>query len=61
MRSDSSDSSLSVPTSWWAASRSLQAVTLALEYGLFDVDRLERLILRVIARNYLRLADQEEE
>jgi transposase len=38
-----------------------QAVTLALEYGLFDLDRLERLILRVIAKNYFRLADQEEE
>ena len=38
-----------------------QAVTLALEYGLFDLDRLERLILRVIAKNYFRLAEQEEE
>jgi hypothetical protein len=37
------------------------AVTLALQYGLFDLDRLERLILRVIAKEYFRLADQEEE
>jgi hypothetical protein len=36
-------------------------VTLALQYGLFDLDRLERLILRVIAKEYFRLADQEEE
>jgi hypothetical protein len=38
-----------------------QAVTLALEYGLYDLDRLERLILRVIAKDYFRLADQGEE
>jgi hypothetical protein len=38
-----------------------QAVTLALQYGLFDLDRLERLILRVIAKEYFRLTDQEEE
>jgi len=38
-----------------------QAVTLALEYGLYALDRLERLILRVIAKEYFRLADQEEE
>jgi transposase len=37
------------------------AVTLALQYGLFDLDRLERLILRVIAKEYFRLADQEDE
>jgi hypothetical protein len=37
-----------------------QAVTLALQYGLFDLDRLERLILRVIAKEYFRLADQDE-
>jgi hypothetical protein len=37
------------------------AVTLALEYGLYDLDRLERLILRVIAKDYFRLADQGEE
>ena len=29
--------------------------------SLFDLDRLERLILRVIAKEYFRLADQEEE
>lgn len=38
-----------------------QAVALALQYGLFDLDRLERLILRVIAKEYFRLADQEKE
>jgi hypothetical protein len=38
-----------------------QALTLALQYGLFDLDRLERLILRVIAKEYFRLTDQEEE
>jgi hypothetical protein len=38
-----------------------QAVTLALQYGLFDLDRLERLILRVIAKEYFRLAGQEDE
>jgi Mu transposase, C-terminal domain len=38
-----------------------QAVTLALHYGLFDLDRLERLILRVIAKEYFRLAGQEDE
>jgi hypothetical protein len=38
-----------------------EAVGLALQYGLFDLDRLERLILRVIAKEYFRLADQEEE
>jgi hypothetical protein len=38
-----------------------QAVTLALQYGLFDLDRLERLTLRVIAKEYFRLVDQEEE
>jgi hypothetical protein len=38
-----------------------QAVTLALQYGLYDLDRLERLILRVIAKDYFRLADQEQE
>jgi hypothetical protein len=38
-----------------------QAVTLARQYGLFDLDRLERLILRVIAKEYFRLAGQEDE
>jgi hypothetical protein len=37
-----------------------RAVTLALQYGLFDLDRLERLILRVIAKEYFRLTDDEE-
>jgi len=37
-----------------------QAVTLAQHYGLFDLDRLERLTLRVIAKDYFRLAEDEE-
>lgn len=32
-----------------------QAVTAALEYGLFDLERLERLILRTIAKDYFVL------
>ena len=39
----------------------LQAVTLAAHYGLFDLDRLERLTLRVIAKDYFRLTDDDEE
>ena len=39
----------------------LQAVTLAAHYGLFDLDRLERLTLRVIAKDYFLLADEDEE
>lgn len=39
----------------------LQAVTLAQHYGLFDLDRLERLTLRVIAKDYFRLAENEDE
>ena len=39
----------------------LQAVTLAAQYGLFDLDRLERLTLRVIAKDYFRLAPDDEE
>jgi len=39
----------------------LQAVTLAAHYGLFDLDRLERLTLRVIAKDYFLLSDQDEE
>ena len=38
-----------------------QAVTLAQQYGLFDLDRLERLILRVIAKDYFRLSPDEGE
>jgi hypothetical protein len=30
----------------------LHAVALARQYGLFDLDRLERLTLRVIAKEY---------
>jgi transposase len=39
----------------------LQAVTLAVHYGLFDLDRLERLTLRVIAKEYFLLAEDDEE
>jgi hypothetical protein len=39
----------------------LQAVRLATQYGLFDLDRLERLTLRVIAKEYFRLASDDEE
>jgi hypothetical protein len=39
----------------------LQAVTLADHYGLFDLDRLERLTLRVIATEYFLLAEDEGE
>jgi hypothetical protein len=38
-----------------------QAVTLAQQYGLFDLDRLERLTLRVIAKAYFVLPDDEGE
>ena len=39
----------------------LHAVTLAAQYGLFDLDRLERLTLRVIAKDYFRLSPDDEE
>ena len=39
----------------------LQAVTVALEYGLFDLDRLERLTLRLIAKEYFVLNDDDPE
>jgi len=39
----------------------LQAVTLAAQYGLFDLDRLERLTLRVIAKDYFRPSPDDEE
>ena len=39
----------------------LQAVTLAAHYGLFDLDRLERLTLRVIAKDYFRFSADDEE
>jgi hypothetical protein len=38
-----------------------QAITLAAQYGLFDLDRLERLTLRVIAKDYFRLSPADEE
>lgn len=39
----------------------LHAVTLALQYGLFDLDRLERLTLRVIAKDYFILTEDDGE
>jgi hypothetical protein len=39
----------------------LQAVTLAAHYGLFDLDRLERLTLRVIAKDYFLFSKDDEE
>jgi hypothetical protein len=39
----------------------LHAVTLAAHYGLFDLDRLERLTLRVIAKDYFLLQDADED
>jgi hypothetical protein len=39
----------------------LEAVTIALQYGLFDLDRLERLTLRLIAKEYFVLADDDPE
>ena len=39
----------------------LHAVMLAQQYGLFDLDRLERLTLRVIAKDYFILSDDEGE
>jgi len=38
----------------------LQAVTLAAHYGLFDLDRLERLTLRVIAKDYFLLVSRND-
>jgi transposase len=39
----------------------LQAVTLAEQYGLFDLDRLERLTLRFVAQAYFVFPDDDEE
>ena len=39
----------------------LEAVTTALQYGLFDLDRLERLTLRLIAKEYFVLTDDAED
>ena len=39
----------------------LHAVALAHQYGLFDLDRLERLTLRVIAKEYFILRDDDGE
>ncbi len=39
----------------------LRAVALAQQYGLFDLDRLERLTLRVIAKDYFIQTDDDRE
>jgi hypothetical protein len=39
----------------------LQAVTLAAQYGLFDLDRLERLTLRLVAQTYFVLPEHDGE
>ncbi len=39
----------------------VQAVRLAAQYGLFDLDRLERLTLRVIAKDYFRVSPDTED
>lgn len=39
----------------------LEAVTIALQYGLCDLDRLERLTLRLIGREYFVFAEDEPE
>jgi len=39
----------------------LAAVATALEYGLFDLDRLERLVLRHVGREYFVLPSQEDD
>ena len=39
----------------------VQAVTLAEQYGLFDLDRLERLTLRFVAQAYFVFPDDGEE
>ena len=39
----------------------LEAATIALQYGLFDLDRLERLMLRLIAKDYFVLIDDAED
>ena len=38
-----------------------RAVTLAQQYGLFDLDRLERLTLRLVAQTYFVLPEDEGE
>ena len=39
----------------------LQAITLATQYGLFDLDRVERLTLRLVAQTYFVLTDDQGE
>ena len=38
----------------------LGAVEEATQYGLYDLDRLERMILRRVARDYFLLAEDKE-
>ena len=40
--------------------RNLEAVQEAARYGLYDLDRLERMILRRVAREYFLLKDGKE-
>ena len=39
----------------------LKAVTVSRQYGLFDLDRLERLTLRMVAKDFFVLSDDEGE
>ena len=39
----------------------LAAVATALEYGLFDLERLERLVLRHVGRDYFVLPSQDDD
>jgi hypothetical protein len=39
----------------------VQAVTIAHQYGLFDLDRLERLTLRAVAQEYFALPERAED
>jgi hypothetical protein len=39
----------------------LAAVREAAQYGLYDLDRLERMILRRVAHDYFRLLDTDSE
>jgi hypothetical protein len=38
-----------------------KAVATALQYGLFDLERLEQLVLRTIAKDYFVLSDTEND
>jgi hypothetical protein len=39
----------------------LAAVREAAQYGLYDLDRLERMILRRVAQDYFRLLDTDSD